>query len=298
MTTHACPHLGMKEDRNTALQFPSEGNFCYNLKPIKPISRTHQSDYCLTDGYEACPLFAKEEGTGIPSGIISPIYRRRQERRIFFGSLAFIFILGLVMILRTQMKNVVSIFDGFLMAADSTEESTPPLSFTSTAANAVSNPLPSPSITETEFATPTFVAAKISSGELCPPPTDWVPYTVKPTDSIFRLSIIYGVSVEELQSANCLGESTYLRSGQEIFVPPLPTDTPEPARTATPSPSPTPTVFYVTFTPTSTEKSQPPRPPKPTNTPPPPTPKPTNTPNPTPKPTNTPGEVSTPTLAP
>jgi LysM repeat protein len=54
----------------------------------------------------------------------------------------------------------------------------------------------------------------------CGAPHSWIVYTVRPGDTLYRLSIAYGITVAELQRANCLGSSTLLHTGQLLYVPP------------------------------------------------------------------------------
>jgi len=87
----------------------------------------------------------------------------------------------------------------------------------------------------------------------CGPPTGWVLTFVQPGDTLFRLSQAYGITVTQLQNANCMGNSTLLRVGQTLHVPPW----------ATRVPSPTlPGIENPTFVPTDTFN------PVPTDTPP------------------------------
>jgi LysM repeat protein len=147
---------------------------------------------------------------------------------------------------------------------------------------------------------PTFTPTMIS----CGPPTGWVYYRVQPGDTLFRLSQVFGVSVWQLQQANCLGNSTIIRAGQLIYVPywlpiptpiffgtltatttPIVTSTPIPSFTAIPPtlvPSTSPTMI---LSPTKTTTPLPSCTPSPTNIP-------TNVPtdSPTPSQTPTPGE--------
>lgn len=84
-------------------------------------------------------------------------------------------------------------------------------------------------------------------------PAGWIPYVVQPGDTLYSLAKYYGVSVAQLQQANCLDGSTLIRAGQTIYVPNMPTRTPyvtitvtspspwsSPTETATPSPTETP----------------------------------------------------------
>ena len=73
----------------------------------------------------------------------------------------------------------------------------------------------------------------------CRPPSDWILYPVQPGDTLYRLSVMFGVTVRQLQDANCMGTSTLLRLGTGIYVPPwapiLPTSTEAPFYTPTPT---------------------------------------------------------------
>ena len=114
----------------------------------------------------------------------------------------------------------------------------------------------------------------------CGAPAGWVKYTVKPGDTLYALSRSYGITVKELQIANCMGNSTLLVAGRIIYVPPwnptIPTGTQTPTTSKTPTSTPfTPTPVYKTETPTVTDTPVP-------------TPTDTNTPEPSPTPTVTP----------
>lgn len=94
------------------------------------------------------------------------------------------------------------------------------------------------------FPTPTVIP--------CGPPPGWIRYVVQPQDNLYRLSLAYGVSVAQLQQANCLPYyQTAISAGQLLWVPNVPTRTPlaSPTKTATPIIIIFPTL---TFPPTST----------------------------------------------
>lgn len=57
MSGDICPHLGVEEDPQTAVAFPSVRNRCFRAsKPGSP-SIHHQADYCLCSEYTRCPIF-------------------------------------------------------------------------------------------------------------------------------------------------------------------------------------------------------------------------------------------------
>lgn len=134
---------------------------------------------------------------------------------------------------------------------------------------------------------------------VCGPPPGWILYSVKPKDNLYRLGLEFGVTFEELQWANCLGNSRLIVTGSQIYVPPFPTPTPEanltPDATLPPTQNPTRTFAATVTQPAATA----------TPTAPPPTPSRTMTPTgtatntstatPTTTRTATPGPTPTPT---
>jgi LysM repeat protein len=124
----------------------------------------------------------------------------------------------------------------------------------------------------------------------CSPPRSWVIYIVQPGDTLNQISRLYGVSVAQLQYANCLGGSSLIKSGDRLYVPNVPTRTPSPTHTFTPSPLPTetPTLLPTTPAPTVVPPTHTQPAPSPTDTP-------TATPTATQSPTTTPTSEDTPT---
>jgi LysM repeat protein len=126
----------------------------------------------------------------------------------------------------------------------------------------------------------------------CGPPPGWVQYIVRSGDTLTSLSQVFGVTLSQLQFANCLAPNqTGLSAGQIIWVPNVATRTPR--ATATKTLTPVSIVFpTLTWTPSVT--------PTPTDTPT-QTPTPTDTASPTatvPSPTTPPTATSTVTAFP
>ncbi len=110
----------------------------------------------------------------------------------------------------------------------------------------------------------------------CGAPPGWIQYTVQPGDNLYQISLRYGVTVAQLQQANCLANPNDIHVGQRLWVPNVPTitppvtpieiefgtgtpeqPTPEPA-TETPTPAPTDTPQPAdTTAPTATGTSTP-----------------------------------------
>lgn len=126
----------------------------------------------------------------------------------------------------------------------------------------------------------------------CGPPPNWVFYRVQPGDTLSNLARMFGVTVYDLQLANCMVGQTLIRWGTNLYVPNVP------VRTRTPTRTPSPTLLP-TIVPSSTDTSVPTL----TNTPvwvvtPVPTDTPTQAPTETPTPSQTPTDTPTPTLTP
>ncbi len=87
-----------------------------------------------------------------------------------------------------------------------------------------------------------------------PPPTWTATYIVQQGDTLFKISVLYRVTVTQLQQANCLVNINQITPGQVLRVPnvatstpsatPLilifPTNTPSPTASASPTPTPPP----------------------------------------------------------
>jgi LysM repeat protein len=73
----------------------------------------------------------------------------------------------------------------------------------------------------------------------CGPPDGWLLYTVQSGDSLYRLSVAAGVSIDQLREANCLVVGGLIYTGQRLYLPRLPVPTAIPSKTPTHKPDPT-----------------------------------------------------------
>jgi LysM repeat protein len=124
----------------------------------------------------------------------------------------------------------------------------PPLPTATSTATAAAGPSITPIHTFTVAAP---AATNTPPQASCGPVRGWVLYTVQPNDTLFKLSQAFGVSVWQLQQANCLN-SNLIRAGTRIYVPNIPTRTPVIQDTATPTPTLTETPAPPSLTPTDT----------------------------------------------
>ena len=71
-----CPHLGVEEDLQTCLGYPSPWNLCHHCKPASPVRLSHQRDMCLAQAHTGCPVFQSPEAHPLPLAL-----RARPRRR-------------------------------------------------------------------------------------------------------------------------------------------------------------------------------------------------------------------------
>lgn len=88
----------------------------------------------------------------------------------------------------------------------------------------------SPTNTQTASLTPTEEASQ------CKPPGSWVIYIVQSGDTLFSISKAFQTTVQELMDANCLS-STNIVTSDRLYVPNVPTTTPNITSTNTPRPT-------------------------------------------------------------
>ena len=79
--------------------------------------------------------------------------------------------------------------------------------------------------------------APLQTSRPCGSPAGWIIYIVQPGNTLYSLSHAYGVTINQLQQANCMSSGqTGLNSGQQFYVPNVVTRTPlvSPTPTLTP----------------------------------------------------------------
>jgi LysM repeat protein len=215
MNKSICPYLGLKEDPTTALDFPSEGNYCHHARPISPVKGIYQQQYCLTAKHSACPVFRAAHPRALPAVMGLPDSSQAFARRILA-------IVGIPVVLTGATVLVLAWNAVNHQLAQSQALAGKGAILITPAAWALLNTQPPP----TPFALPTAMPTATAQVINCPLPSGWVPYTVNPTDSLYRLSVIYGVSVDQLLQVNCLGDQTTILPGQVIYMPNNPTQIP------------------------------------------------------------------------
>jgi len=298
MAAPACPFLGLKDDPETKLEFPAGANFCHHAKPVGPVQLDYQRSVCLTDSHAQCPVYLRRTLGPLPGHVLAPQEGIPPVIK-GMGALAGFLVLFAVLLAFGGLDSVLAGL-GWRPSGPDVQPVVVPVIPSDTPFQPVP-PVPMTGSTEEDPAeavdTPVVILPATDTIEptavVCIPPAGWVVYDVKPTDSLLRLSLIYGLEVADLQAANCMGEETIIRPGDQIYVPQLPTATP------TMTPSPTVRVIYFTAAPTEPPAEPPPPSVPPTSAPPPPTqaPSPTQAPPTQPPPTQPP-PTQAPTRAP
>ena len=84
-----CPFLGLADDAQTALAFPSDWNCCHRCKPVGSIRLDHQRTYCLGPDHIHCTAYVQAPGHTLPRDL-----RNRYPPRIYIGNRVWKFILA------------------------------------------------------------------------------------------------------------------------------------------------------------------------------------------------------------
>ncbi|HVM72144.1 MAG TPA: LysM peptidoglycan-binding domain-containing protein [Anaerolineales bacterium] len=275
----ACPYLGLLMDSQTALAFPSASNVCYHAKPLVSPTPDYQRAFCLNGRQHIqCPVFSRSAMGPLPPEISGrggskPVTGKPIQKQVvlplLLGGLAVILVVAGLLWMFGHFGSTAALPGA---SGNSTPTATGSASLTAMFA-ATDIPI-TPNLPD-ESATPTDTPVSTSTGTItasatptptmigatavlvhtqvpCGAPAGWVVYYVQPGDSLYRISVIYGVTVAELQRANCLGSSTTLHTGQTLYVPPWAPIAPTPTLPIVIGSTSTPTATQVVLPPTST----------------------------------------------
>lgn len=61
-----CPHLGIEEDPQTCLGYPSPWNFCHRAEPAQAVLSSYQRAKCLCAAYLSCSVLLNENPRPLP----------------------------------------------------------------------------------------------------------------------------------------------------------------------------------------------------------------------------------------
>ena len=278
MLKRRCPFIGLCGDPETVVGFASMRNCCNRVENPHPVRLSYQNSHCFTFEHRQCPVLTAEQMTDLPPDIAAWSIKKRAAW--IAGGLASLFVFVVLMIIFFGGWQPAGAIDQPPRVSPSPTETLAGISGSSTPTKLPPLPSPTavPAATEAATASPTAISSPtavpsstaVSTPSLptltpteCGAPPGWGIYVVKAGDTLYSIASAQGITVAELQAANCL-TSTIIHVGQELYVPnpdlEVPTATPMRTATWTPTTSSLPPSSTPTLIPTDT-------PPPPTDTP-------------------------------
>jgi hypothetical protein len=91
-----CPHLGISDDPDTCIAYPSDWNLCYKSRSPTAPRLEHQRSFCLSKGYTRCPVYLSQKVVALPRELklSTPQNRTQISKRLLaalFGLLFLVF---------------------------------------------------------------------------------------------------------------------------------------------------------------------------------------------------------------
>ena len=95
----ACPYLGLEDDADTSLAFPSVWNTCHRGRRTVSPSLEHQAEHCLNENHRNCVAFPDGQATlPLPHRLRASYNDTKKSQPSAYQSFAFIFI-GILVLL-------------------------------------------------------------------------------------------------------------------------------------------------------------------------------------------------------
>ena len=237
MPSAICPYLGLIDDPDTCLAFPTERNSCQRTVPVESISLEHQSAYCLTYKYTECSIYMGKTTPAINAD------RAREKRNRFLRQGCVLIWLAVVVV---GVVALIPILNNYQKpdptnSPHTNSDQVLPVGAVNSPTGAVLSPSPTlaPALPTVE-----------PSPTKCLPPAGWVPYVLTSEDNVLQLAQAVGYSIEGLQQANCGANLIDAQSGKAIFLPYIPTTTPDSDQLFTPTNTVVSIIIIQTSTPT------------------------------------------------
>ncbi|MGD0878470.1 MAG: LysM peptidoglycan-binding domain-containing protein [Anaerolineales bacterium] len=233
-----CHYLGLLEDSKTTLSFPSSSNLCYHAKPLASPNMEYQRLVCLKGRrHTLCPVFLRSEIGSLPPDIsdgpatmllLGMPVEKRVLLPLWLGFVVLVLgLTGLMWLISNQTGRTpgspIPTSTWLPFASETIPVTAIPIfpnidpSVTANVDDPVSAYIGTitPQLPTLFSITPIPTQTKI----LCGSPDTWVVYIVRPGDSLYHLSLVFAITIAELQRANCLGTSSILHTGQLLHVP-------------------------------------------------------------------------------
>ncbi len=94
----SCPYIGLKNDLQTTLAYPSARNYCHLCRPTAVPDLAHQGEFCLAPKYVECPAFLAEEITPMPEDLLYHDHIHSHKRKITITLILFVLVLFLLLL--------------------------------------------------------------------------------------------------------------------------------------------------------------------------------------------------------
>ena len=92
-----CPFLGLEDDRETSLAYPSMHNCCFHAKPVVAVNLIKQRQYCISINYNTCPIYTNEIITKLPEGWgYRKLMRLQPQAWLLFALIAFVVVAAIL----------------------------------------------------------------------------------------------------------------------------------------------------------------------------------------------------------
>ena len=104
-----CPFLGLRQDQETSLAYPSSWNVCHHTKPIGTPRLEFQQSYCFTKEHATCPIFTRSKRGPIPPAISFPVSKPPVIKRVILpiligGIVVLLAVLGVLRLVQDRNK--------------------------------------------------------------------------------------------------------------------------------------------------------------------------------------------------
>ncbi len=77
-----CPFIGLPQDSQTALSYPSSWNVCHHTTPAGTPNLHFQQSFCFSKNHCTCPVYTRLERYPLPSGIRFPVKKPPIQKRL------------------------------------------------------------------------------------------------------------------------------------------------------------------------------------------------------------------------
>lgn len=211
MDQKPCPLMGLREDPGSHLDFPSGGNLCFGKEKEAQISLDHQEKYCLLSRHEYCHVYRASINK---TRILAPVPPVQKKPHRVPGSVR----QGLKMLAASMVIFVLMILGGinidYLVSLMGNQSEWPNVN------QGWLFPFVKPSLEhKSYFPFSNSIPSQFEENGVCPVPDGWTEYIAQPTDSLFRLSVLYSISEVELRMANCIPNGAPILPNQILHVP-------------------------------------------------------------------------------